>query len=50
MKKFREDVFITIYAGTYEVEAENREEANKMIEEKVENDYDDEDITSIQIG
>lgn len=50
MKKFREDVFITIYAGTYEVEAETREEANKMIEEKVENDYDNEDITSIQIG
>lgn len=49
MKKFREDVFITIYAGTYEVEAETREEAKKMIEEKVSDDYGDEDITSVQI-
>ncbi|MEG1142158.1 MAG: hypothetical protein RSE41_06915 [Clostridia bacterium] len=48
--KIRKDVFITIYAGIYEVEAENLEEAKEKMKEMVSDDYSGEDITEYIIG
>ncbi|MGL4866210.1 hypothetical protein [Cetobacterium sp.] len=49
-KKIREDVYISFRAGTYEVEAETKEEAKEKIEALIYEKYSSLDIDEIIIG
>lgn len=50
MKKFREDVYVSFRAGSYEVEAETKEEAKEKIEELIFEKYSNLDIDEVVIG